>query len=250
MRSMKSTADALPLTDRSLGDIVKDDSRAAAVLSRYGLDFCCGGQQTLADATTRRRVALADVVASLSALGEPDEDDQSGRRWPELDGLTRHIVAAHHHYVREISPTIEAWLDKLVTRHGERHPELAKAREVFGQLSRELAIHMVKEENVLFPYIDELAAAARAGGTRFPSSPFGTVLHPVRAMEEDHRAAAELVAELRSLTSDYTPPADGCPTYRFCFLELERFEADLKTHVHLENHVLFPRAIELEQRLI
>ena len=108
---------------------------------------------------------------------------------------------------------------------------------------------MVKEENVLFPYIDELAAAVRAG-SRLPSSPFGTVLHPVRAMEEDHRAAAELTAELRALTSDFTPPADACQTYRSCFAELERFEADLRTHVHLENHVLFPRAIELEQRLI
>src|SRR5262245_58821676 len=154
---MKSTtADTLPLTDRTLGDIVKDDSRAAAVLARYGLDFCCGGHQTLADAARRRRVTLDDVVSSLTALGEPGEDDQSARRWPELDGLTRHIVAAHHHYVREISPTIEAWLEKLVSRHGERHPELAKAREAFGQLSQELAVHMIKEENVLFPYIDEL----------------------------------------------------------------------------------------------
>jgi regulator of cell morphogenesis and NO signaling len=244
---MKSTA--LSLADRSLGDIVKDDSRAAAVLARYGLDFCCGGHQTLADAASRRDVPVPDVVAALGALGEPDEEDRSEQRWPELDGLTRHIVAAHHHYVREITPTIAAWLDKLVIRHGERHPELAGVRDAFGRLAGELAVHMVKEESVLFPYIDELAEAIRSGA-RLPSSPFGTVLHPVRVMEEDHREAAELLDELRGLTSDFTPPADACPTYRSCFAELERFEGDLKTHVHLENHVLFPRAIELEQRLI
>jgi regulator of cell morphogenesis and NO signaling len=108
---------------------------------------------------------------------------------------------------------------------------------------------MVKEEQVLFPYVDELAAAARAG-TRLPSSPFGTILNPVRAMEREHREAADLVQALRTLTNAYTPPDDACATYRFCFAELERFEADLKTHVHLENHVLFPEAVELEERLI
>ena len=162
---------------------------------------------------------------------------------------TRHIVDQHHHYVREITPTIQTWLDKLVTRHGEGHPELVAVRETFARLSGEFATHMMKEEHVLFPYIDELAEADRAG-TRLPSGPFGTVRNPIRAMEEDHREAAELVAQLRALTSDFTPPAEACPTYRFCFAELERFEMDSKLHVHLENHVLFPEALELEAKLV
>jgi len=244
---MKSTACALPLTHRTLGDIVTDDARAGAVLSRFGLDFCCGGHQTLADAAARRRVPLGVIVEALDALAAsvPVAEPQ----WPELDALTRHIVTAHHGYVGEITPTLTAWLDKLVTRHGELHPELAAVRNVFARLSDELAVHMVKEENVLFPYIDELARAARGIG-RLPASPFGTVLNPVRAMEHDHRDAGESLAQLRDLTSDFCPPADACVTYRLCFGELERFEIDLKTHVHLENHVLFPGVIELEQRMI
>jgi regulator of cell morphogenesis and NO signaling len=244
---MKSTACALPLTHRTLGDLVTDDARAGAVLSRFGLDFCCGGHQTLADAAARCQVPLGPIVDALDALASSAPVEAPER--PELDALTRHIVSVHHSYVREITPTLTAWLDKLVRRHGERHPELTALREVFAHLSDELAVHMVKEENVLFPYIDDLARAAR-GGARLPASPFGTVLNPVRAMEHDHRDAGESLARLRTLTSDFTPPADACATYRLCFAELERFEIDLKTHVHLENHVLFPETVELEQRLI
>jgi regulator of cell morphogenesis and NO signaling len=108
---MRSTACALPLTHRSLGDIVRDDSRAAAVLARFGLDFCCGGHQTLVEAAERREAPVASVVEALLALGDPANEDQAQRRWPELDALTGHIVAEHHRYVRENSPTIQAWLD-------------------------------------------------------------------------------------------------------------------------------------------
>jgi regulator of cell morphogenesis and NO signaling len=246
---MTSELSRLSLTDRPLGEIVKDDFRAAAVLSRFGLDFCCGGHQTLAEAADRRQIPVEPVADAIVALGQPGAEDRADRRWPELNALTYHIVTRHHEYVRAITPTITAWLEKLVLRHGDRHPELVALREVFGRLALDLTQHMMKEENVLFPYIDELANAARTG-TRLPSGPFGTVLNPVRVMEEDHRRAAELVDEVRQLTSDYTPPADACATYRFCFAELERFDADLKTHVHLENHVLFPEAIELEERLL
>jgi regulator of cell morphogenesis and NO signaling len=238
----------LPWAERSLGDIVKHDDRTAAVLERFGLDFCCGGRQTLEKAAAARQVPVAPVVAALEALGSPAATVQSDTEWPELDALTRHIVERHHRYVRETTPTIQAWLAKLAARHGERHPELAQVRETFDALADELAPHMTKEENILFPFIDDLAAARRAG-TRLPGSPFGTVLHPVRVMEEDHRAAADLLTRLRTLTAGFTPPDDGCTTYRACYAELERFERDLHWHVHLENNVLFPRAFELEQQL-
>jgi len=246
---MTSLTSALPLTHRSLGDIVSHDSRAAAVLARFGVDFCCGGHQALAEAAHRHHAPLAEIIGALEALGEPAAEHQAHRRWTELDALTRHIIEQHHRYVRESTPTIQAWLEKLVTRHGDSHPELTRIRDTFGRLGEDLAVHMVKEESVLFSYIDELAAAARAG-TRLPSGPFGTILNPVRAMEEDHRKAGELLSELRTLSTAYTPPDDACATYRACYAELARFEADLTTHVHLENHVLFPEAIELEERLI
>ncbi len=246
---MTPPTSVLPLIHRPLGDIVRDDSRAAAVLSRFGLDFCCGGHQTLADAAEGRQAPIAPILEALDKLGAPSPEHQAQRRWPELDALTAHIVQQHHHYVREITPTLQAWLDKLVTRHGERHPELVRIREAFGRLADELAVHMVKEENVLFPYIDQLAAAERTG-TRLPPGPFGTVANPVRAMEQDHREAGELLTELRRLTDGFVPPEHACATFRFCYAELERFETDLKTHVHLEDHVLFSEAVALEERLM
>ena len=241
------TTPALPLTDRTLGEIVGDDSRAAVVLERFGLDYCCGGHRTLAEAATDSHLPLAPVVDALSALGAPDPDDP-GQRWSDLDALTRHIVERHHKYVREMIPAIDGWLAKLVARHGTRHPELSEVWENFGELARELTSHMAKEETLLFPAIDDLAAARR-GGSRAPASPFGTVLHPVRVMEDEHRAAGEWLGRIGKLTANYTPPPDACTTYRLCYGELRRFQADLVQHVHLENNVLFPRALELERQL-
>jgi regulator of cell morphogenesis and NO signaling len=241
------TTPSLPLTDRTLGEIVSDDSRAAVVLERFGLDYCCGGHRTLAEASEGSHLPVGPIVDALSALGAPDPDDQD-QRWSDLTALTRHIVDRHHRYVREMQPAIEAWLGKLVARHGARHPELAEVWQVFCELAQEMSSHMAKEETLLFPAIDDLVAASRTG-TRPPASPFATVLHPVRAMEDEHRSAGERLTRLRALTNNYTPPPDACTTYRLCYGELLRFQADLIQHVHLENNVLFPKALELERRL-
>jgi regulator of cell morphogenesis and NO signaling len=241
------SACSLPFAARSLGDIVKQDARAAGVLEHFGLDYCCGGRQTLEEAAAAHRVDVATVVQALEALDEP-ASGSGAERWDELDALTRHIVDRHHRYVREITPTVQVWLNKLVARHGAQHPELAQVNATFAELASELAAHMTKEENLLFPVIDDLAAAKRAGA-HLPKSPFGTVLNPVRVMEADHQAAGSLLARLRALTQGFTPPDDACTTYRMCYTELERFENDLHRHVHLENNVLFPRALDLEQQL-
>ena len=245
---MTNSTPVLPFAERSLGDIVKHDSRAATVLERFGLDYCCGGHRTLEEAAGARRLDVASIVDALEALGAPASQPQASLEWDELDKLTRHIVERHHGYVREVTPAIRTWLAKLVARHGNRHPELAQVNETFDQLTTELFSHMAKEENLLFPFIEDLAVAHRVG-KRLPTSPFGTVLHPVRVMEADHRAAGDLLANLRALTHDYAPPDDACTTYRLCYRELERFESDLHWHVHLENNVLFPRALDLEQQL-
>ena len=245
---MAKSSPPLPFAERTLGDIVKDDPRAAAVLDRLGLDYCCGGGRTLKEAASARHLDLTPAVEALEALGTPVSDDRTRDEWSELDALTDHIVQRHHRYVREMTPSIQTWLAKLVARHGGRHPELAQVRDAFDQLTNELAAHMAKEENILFPAIDDLASARRAGH-HLPASPFGTVLHPVRVMEDDHRAAGDLLANIRNLTQDFALPDDACTTYRLCYTELQRFESDLHWHVHLENNVLFPRALELEQQL-
>ncbi len=237
-----------PLGERTLAEIVTADTRTAAVFDRAGLDYCCHGQQTLEDAAANRRLPLAPVLAEIEALGTASPDDDGPRMDADLDLLTRDVVRRHHQYVRDRAPAIAQWLDKLVDRHGARHPELGEVRAAFRALARDLDSHMLKEENILFPYIEALAAASRTGG-RLPGTPFGTILNPIRMMEEDHQEAGGLLEELRTLTSGYTPPADACTTYRLCYDELARFEADLHRHVHLENNVVFPRAIDLEHGL-
>jgi regulator of cell morphogenesis and NO signaling len=146
--------------------------------------------------------------------------------------------------VRSTLPLIARYLVKLVEAHGERHPALAEVRVAFARLSRDLEQHMIKEEQVLFPYICELAAREPSCG-RSPS-PFGTVENPILMMEREHRAAADDLRTIRELTAGYSAPADGCTTYAVCLAELARFEMDLHRHVHLENNVLFPAAIALE----
>lgn len=232
---------------RTLGDLVSENPRTAAVFDGLGLDYCCHGHQTLAEATETRGLALPAVLKALAHVGQPTPDDRSVVE-QDLDALTKYIVHRHHEYVRETGPAIRAWLDKLVNRHGARHPELADIRRVFVELHDELSTHMVKEEHILFPFIDDLAAAKRTGG-QLPRGPFGTILNPVRVMEHDHALVGDLMSQLRTMTSGFTPPADACRTYQLCFAELANFERDLHRHVHLENNVLFVRAVELEADL-
>jgi regulator of cell morphogenesis and NO signaling len=231
---------------RTLGDVVHSDGRSAQVFERFGLDFCCGGRRTLREAASAAGVPVEEVVDALAALGDPGAEDLEPAEWTELDALVRHIVERHHAYVRAASPAISAWLERLVDRHGARHPELGEVRETFRELAGELETHMMKEENILFPVINDLARARRGGG-RLPLTPFGTILNPVRVMETDHALAGRLLEHLRSLTDGFTPPPDACTTYRLCYTELAQFERDLHRHIHLENNLLFPRALELEQ---
>ena len=245
---MANSSSSVSWLGQSLVDIVTADVRTAAVFDRVGLDYCCHGHHTLEEAAAERGLPIPDLLADLEALGPLSPQDQAAAVWTDLDALTRHIVSRHHHYVREITPVFHGWFDKLAARHGARHPELTEVQATFKRLAEDLATHMVKEENILFPFIDALAAANRAGG-RLPSGPFGTILNPIRMMEEDHRQAGDDLAHLRTLTNGYLPPPDACTTYRLCYEELARFESDLHRHVHLENNVLFPRALEIERGL-
>jgi regulator of cell morphogenesis and NO signaling len=229
----------------TVGEIIATDTRTASIFEQFGIDFCCGGRRSLADAC---RAAGADVDLVLRTLNAvraetPDGNADLGQ-WP-VERLIDYIVSNHHAYVRKTMPMIARQLAKLLSVHGERHPELIQVASAVDRLGSELQRHMVKEEHVLFPYIRELATTP-AGRAR--PSPFGTVENPIRMMEREHREAGDELRLMRALTNDYTPPADGCATYQVCFAELARFERDLHRHVHLENHLLFPKAVALEQR--
>jgi regulator of cell morphogenesis and NO signaling len=228
----------------TVGEIVAADYRAGAVFEGFGIDFCCGGRRSVEEACRTAGADPAAVERALLALPPSDEDEAGDMsRWP-LDRLIDHIVETHHAYVRSALPTIARYLAKLVEVHGQRHPELVRVADSFDQMGADLLQHLLKEERVLFPYIRELVSTPP--GRTLPS-PFGTVNNPIRMMEREHREAGDEMRLIRELTNGYTPPADGCATYRACLAELVRFERDLHRHVHLENNVLFPRAVELEQ---
>ena len=227
----------------TLGEIVSRDFRAGAILDRYGLDYCCGGARTLAEGCQKRGVSLERLVSDLEAL------DPETREAPEQDpcALIEHIISRHHVYVRETMPVIQHHLSKVATAHSARHPELPFIEAKFSKIAADMSLHMVKEERVLFPYIRALADAV-SHGTPPPPDMFGTVQNPIRMMEIEHQEAGDGIEAIRELTHGYDTPADACGTYALVLRELEAFEKDLHVHVHLENNVLFPRAVELEEK--
>ncbi len=227
----------------TIGEIVATDFRAAAVFERFGIDFCCGGRRGLEEACRTAAADPVDVARALEALPPVAEGEADVTQW-RLDRLVDYIVSTHHEYVRAAMPTIRHYLAKLVEVHGARHPELARIAACFDTVIRDLGQHMVKEEQVLFPYIRELTMTT-VGGRHF-RSPFGTVENPIRMMEREHREAAGELRIIRELTHGYVTPDDGCTTYAVCMAELRQFERDLHRHVHLENNVLFPKAVALE----
>ena len=235
---------SLGLERTTVGEIVAADFRAAAVFERYGIDFCCGGQRLLPDACRSADVNPEVIVRQLAALPDEERVEDDAANLP-VDRLIDHIVTLHHGYVREALPRISGYLRKLVQVHGMRHAELALVAAAFERLALELSQHMIKEEQVLFPYVRDLAERGDDVCVR-GMSPFGSVENPIRMMEREHRDAGDELRMIHELTSDYTAPADGCATFSVCMAELKAFERDLHRHIHLENNVLFPRAIALE----
>ena len=231
------------LATATIGEIVATDFRTAGVFEHFGIDFCCGGRRSFTEAC---RTAAADpliVLRALDALPTSIDREDDVMRW-STERLIEHIVSIHHGYVRSAVPTIARHLTKLHEEHGARHPELSRICTYFEQIGADLQQHMVKEEQVLFPYIRELAAREETcGRTR---SPFGTIANPIHMMEREHREVADRLHVIRELTKGYVAPSNGCVTYAVCMAEMARFELDLHQHVHLENNVLFPRALELE----
>jgi regulator of cell morphogenesis and NO signaling len=233
------------LQTTTLKEIVTQDFRAAAIFEKYALDFCCNGGVTIDQACTARRLDAAPIITELANLGHsPLPPDDRFTRWTP-EALIEHIVSVHHAYVREAIPVLLTHTAKVARVHGERHPEVAAIAGQFATVAEELQQHMMKEEHILFPYIAALAAARREGRAITPP-PFGSAANPIRMMEAEHVAAGDALGTIRSLSNTYTVPADGCTTYQVTYKELQQFEEDLHRHVHLENNILFPRALALE----
>jgi len=229
---------------QTLGDIVAGNYQAAEIFERYGLDFCCGGRNSLEKACRLHEVDLSAILADLKGLKAVTEPPLSS----DPVALLTHIVSQHHAYVRRAIPSIQAHLAKVIGAHGARHPELSVIARNFNHLADDLTRHLMKEEQVLFPYIRAIAESVQHGEPP-PPDVFGTVQNPIRMLETEHQEAGDELAMIRVSTANYEPPEDACTTYRLVYAELREFERDLHRHVHLENNVLFPRAIALEAQV-
>jgi regulator of cell morphogenesis and NO signaling len=233
----------------TIKEIVTGDFRTAAIFEKYSLDFCCGGGKTIEQACREKSVDPAIVLEDLRKASGDHAGGANRFGAMELDALIDHIVTTHHGYVRQALPAILAHTQKVASVHGERHPEVIRIATRVAAVAAELHHHMMKEEQILFPYIKALVQAKRENAT-MQRPPFGSAQNPIRMMEAEHQSAGNEMYEIRSLSSSYTPPADACTTFRVSYLELQQFELDLHTHVHLENNILFPKTLTLEQQMI
>ena len=228
----------------TVGELAAQLPNATRVFEKYGIDYCCGGRQSLVDACASAGIAVDAVLEQMERNSE--HLPATGYESMSQRALIDHIVTTHHAFTRDELNRLTALTQKVVSVHGARHPELSAVRDVFQKLREDLLPHMMKEELVLFPYIAELARCGEQGKLPAPP-PFGTVRNPVRMMMFEHEAAGALLQELKRLTSNYTAPADGCISYRTLYATLANLESDLHRHIHLENNILFVRAIRQEK---
>lgn len=227
-------------------DIALDNPASIRVFEKFGIDYCCGGRKPLAQACEERSLDAATVLAAIAGVSEEAAAPATDWSTASLESLCAHIVATHHAYVRSEIPRLEHFAQRVVARHGATHYELLPIQQLIASLSEELLQHLDKEEVILFPYITNLERSLASCGPRTLAC-FGTVKNPVRAMMAEHDAAGAALAEIRSLSHDFMPPDGACPTYRGFYQALSDFERDLHQHIHLENNILFPRAIEMEE---
>ena len=229
---------------KTVAEIALEKPQAAAAFEKLGIDYCCGGRKSLAAACEEAGIDVSHVEGLLQGDGK-DRPDAGNWSEQSLGSLISHIVEKHHAYCREEGVRLQPLLEKVVARHGGHHPELTQVQGLFAALRNELSMHMMKEEQMLFPYIIALENSA-ARKSALPRAPFGTVHNPVRMMVLEHDDAGHLLKEIRSLSGNFKAPQDACPSFKALYQGLEAFEADLHQHIHLENNILFPRAIALE----
>lgn len=235
----------IPDLTTKLGDLVLARPETMRYFEGLGLDYCCGGHRSLGEACAAADLEPHAVLEGLAGVEPPCSGTPDLQAWTEarLEDLIRHIVAAHHDYLRAELPRLRGLLTKVLAAHGERHPELGRVGEIFSALEGDLLPHLMKEEQILFPFIIRMEQGQLGGAC------FGSVQSPIRVMEMEHEAVGALLAELRPLTNTYTAPADGCATFRALYLGLAEMEQDLHLHITLENQILHPRAKALEGTL-
>jgi len=233
-------------TTKTVREYAIETPQTIPVFEKLGIDYCCGGNRLLDEACASANLNLEQVLRQIeAAVATPARSSDREPRAGSLAELIAHIVNTHHVFVRAQVPEIQNLIEKVYAKHGANHPELAKIRNVFHDLGQELMMHLMKEENVLFPYIVRMEESVIQDEPILPP-PFGTVANPVRMMEHEHDNAGIALGVMREASQNFTPPADACTSFRALYAALKDFEKDLHQHIHLENNVLFPRAVQME----
>lgn len=230
----------------SIGSFVANDYRAATVFQKYGIDFCCKGGRSIDEVCESKKIDSEKLLKELSDVSsQPGDQAIDFKSWP-IDLLADYIEKKHHRYIEETVPSLKQFLDKLCKVHGSNHPELFEINKEFCASAEELASHMKKEELILFPFVRQMVQFAN-NKDQLAKPGFGTVENPIHVMMQEHDTEGERFRKISELSNNYTMPEDGCTTYRVAFSMLKEFELDLHLHIHLENNILFPQAVEMEK---
>lgn len=234
------------IKDKTVADYVTENIKTAHIFKKYGIDFCCGGGISLEKACEKKNVDLQAIERELLSIDTIDYMHDYDK-W-SLDFLIDYILNIHHRYVNESLPIISQYANKVAKVHGHHYSEVVEVNQLFHEVANELLAHMQKEEGILFPYIKQLVESQKEGVLKSKAS-FGTVNNPIRMMEYEHENAGDIFKEIARLTNNYTPPKEACNTFRALYAKLEEFEQDLHKHIHLENNILHPKAILIEEEL-
>ena len=231
-----------------IGEVVASDYRTATVFKHNGIDFCCKGDRSIEQACHRKNIEIEQILTELhEATNSNSTHIHDYSSW-QLDFLADYIENHHHTYVRKRIEEIKPFLEKTALVHGSINPELIEIRDMFLASCEELTAHMAKEELILFTFIRKMVDAKKTHAAP-PPPHFGSVENPIQMMKHEHATEGDRFRKIAELSNNYTPPSHACNTYRVVFSLLEEFERDLHMHIHLENNILFPKAIEMEHKL-
>jgi regulator of cell morphogenesis and NO signaling len=231
-------------TNNNIGALVAEDYRTATIFRNSGIDFCCNGNRTIGEACADKNLDSSRIISDLIQIMSTSESNNLDFKSFSPDFLVEYIEKKHHAYVEKKIIEIKPFLEKIAHVHGKKHPELFEIKALFNSSAADLTSHMKKEELILFPYIKKLFSQEEFT----PSHLFDSVTSPIQMMHEEHDQEGVRFRRMSELSNNFTPPEDGCSTYKVTFAMLQEFEEDLQKHIHLENNILFPKAIELEQQ--
>jgi regulator of cell morphogenesis and NO signaling len=234
------------ITENStVAEVVTNNIKTADIFKKHGIDFCCGGGISIKKACKKKNISYTELELELSLINNPVSNAYNYDNW-KLDFLVDHIENIHHSYVEENTGLVLQYAAKVAKVHGHHYTEVVEINKLFIEVAQELAAHMKKEELILFPFIKKLVQAEK-DGVKANRPHFDTVNNPIAMMEDEHENAGDIFKEIKKLSNNFTPPEGACNTFKALYAKLEEFEQDLHQHIHLENNILFPKAILLEK---